>query len=310
VSGISLQAGEGSGGPGGDNLTLRGFGARNDFFVDGIRDFGGYSRDPFNLEQIEVVKGPASANSGRGSTGGYINLASKQARLDDNFTRVNVSARSHELFRTTIDTNHEIEQIEGAALRVNILAHDQDIPGRDYVYNNRYGVDTSLAFGLDEGSDTRLFLNLFYQKEDNLSDYGIPFVENNATGVGLFPGHVGLPAPVNYDNFYGLVDRDFEDTDVARFTARFEHDINEAVTIRNQTRIGRSNRFSLATAPRFNAANPGVITRNFQDRDEVIDLFISQSDLLFKFDTGVPETGNMRLFWEWKLPGKTTSGDA
>jgi len=213
-------------------------------------------------------------------------LASKQARLDDNFTRVNVSAGSHELFRTTIDTNHEIEQIEGAALRVNILAHDQNIPGRDYVYNNRYGVDTSLAFGLDEGSDTRLFLNLFYQKEDNLSDYGIPFVENNATGVGLFPGHVGLPAPVNYDNFYGLVDRDFEDTDVARFTARFEHDINEAVTIRNQTRIGRSNRFSLATAPRFNAANPGVITRNFQDRDEVIDLFISQSDLLFKFDTG------------------------
>ena len=70
VSGISMAAGEGGGGPGGDNLTLRGFGARNDIFVDGIRDFASYTRDTFNVEQVEVVKGPASAQTGRGSTGG------------------------------------------------------------------------------------------------------------------------------------------------------------------------------------------------------------------------------------------------
>lgn len=49
VPGISMQAGEG-GVPAGDNLTIRGFNARNDLFIDGVRDFGGYSRDPFNLE--------------------------------------------------------------------------------------------------------------------------------------------------------------------------------------------------------------------------------------------------------------------
>ena len=78
VSGISMAAGEGGGGPAGDNLTLRGFGARNDIFVDGIRDFASYTRDTFNIEQVEVVKGPASAQTGRGSTGGYINLFTKQ----------------------------------------------------------------------------------------------------------------------------------------------------------------------------------------------------------------------------------------
>src|SRR5262249_23604478 len=57
VSGITFQAGEG-GVPAGDNLTIRGFSARTDMFIDGVRDFGGYSRDPFNLESVEVAKGP------------------------------------------------------------------------------------------------------------------------------------------------------------------------------------------------------------------------------------------------------------
>ncbi|MEP7365614.1 MAG: TonB-dependent receptor plug domain-containing protein, partial [Acidobacteriota bacterium] len=71
VPGLTIAAGEG-GAPAGDNLTLRGFSARNDIFVDGVRDIGPNSRDPFNLEQVEVIKGPQSAFTGRGSTGGSI----------------------------------------------------------------------------------------------------------------------------------------------------------------------------------------------------------------------------------------------
>src|SRR5688500_11060957 len=78
--GISIQAGEG-GVPAGDNLSIRGFGARTDIFLDGFRDVGGYSRDPFNLEQVEVSKGPASSISGRGTTGGAVNLVTKTPRL-------------------------------------------------------------------------------------------------------------------------------------------------------------------------------------------------------------------------------------
>lgn len=71
VPGISFQAGEG-GVPAGDNMTIRGFGARTDTFVDGIRDFGGYARDSFNMESVEVTKGPASSYAGRGSVGGSV----------------------------------------------------------------------------------------------------------------------------------------------------------------------------------------------------------------------------------------------
>ena len=80
VPGITIQAGEG-GTPAGDQMAIRGFSARTDIFIDGVRDFGGYSRDSFNLEQVEVTKGPASATSGRGSTGGSVNMVSKAPSL-------------------------------------------------------------------------------------------------------------------------------------------------------------------------------------------------------------------------------------
>src|ERR1700743_2358152 len=63
VPGVSLAAGEA--GAQGDNLTIRGFTARNDLYLDGMRDFGSYYRDPFNTEQIEVLKGPSSTLFGR-----------------------------------------------------------------------------------------------------------------------------------------------------------------------------------------------------------------------------------------------------
>ena len=81
VAGISLAAGEGS--AQGDNLTIRGFTARNDLFIDGMRDFGSYYRDPFNMQEVEVLEGPSSVTFGRGSTGGVVNQASKTPGLRD-----------------------------------------------------------------------------------------------------------------------------------------------------------------------------------------------------------------------------------
>jgi catecholate siderophore receptor len=79
VAGISLAAGEG--GAQGDNLTIRGFTARNDIFLDGMRDFGSYYRDPFNLEEVDVVQGPSASTFGSGSTGGVVNQATKMPNL-------------------------------------------------------------------------------------------------------------------------------------------------------------------------------------------------------------------------------------
>ena len=130
-----------------------------------------------------------------------------------------------------------------------------------------------------------LFRSAFYQREDNLSDYGIPYVPATVTDPAFTP-YIGGPAPVDFDNYYGLLNRDFEDVDVARFTARFEHDFNDSITFRNQTRIGQVHRNSIAGAPRFSATNPAVINRGFQPRDDRNDVFVNQSDFLIDFETG------------------------
>ena len=75
VPGISIAAGES--GAQGDNLTIRGFTARNDIFLDGIRDFGSYYRDSFNFEQVEVLEGPAGVQFRPGGTDPF-----RQCRLD------------------------------------------------------------------------------------------------------------------------------------------------------------------------------------------------------------------------------------
>ncbi len=106
VPGITFQAGEG-GVPAGDQLTIRGFSARTDIFVDGVRDFGGYTRDSFNLEQVEVAKGPSSGITGRGSTGGSINQVSKAPGLSRSYDAT-IGGGNAEYVRSTIDINQPI----------------------------------------------------------------------------------------------------------------------------------------------------------------------------------------------------------
>ena len=113
VPGITFQAGEG-GVPAGDQLTIRGFSARTDIFVDGVRDFGGYTRDSFNLEQVEVAKGPASGITGRGSTGGSINQVSKTPGLTASYGG-SLGGGNAEYARSTLDINQPIAALPGMA---------------------------------------------------------------------------------------------------------------------------------------------------------------------------------------------------
>lgn len=277
VPGISMQAGEG-GVPAGDNLTLRGFSARTDLFIDGVRDFGGYSRDPFNLEQIEVVKGPASTHSGRGSTGGSINLASKTARRGD-FNRASFSAGDNQLLRATADFNHGLG--DSAAFRVNLLSHRNEVNGRDAVESERWGVAPTLGFGL--GGDTQATFALFHLEQDNVPDYGQPWVPaaNN-----VLPESRDARAPVDRSNFYGLLARDDEDTstDLATFTVR--HAFSDDVELRNLTRWGRSERDSIITAPRFLSNDSTAIRRTAKTRDSEDRILANVTDLTAHFSTG------------------------
>lgn len=291
--GISMQAGEGGGGLSGDNLTIRGFGSRSDIYQDGVRDIGSYNRDPFNTEQVEVSKGPASTNNGRGSTGGSINISTKMANQERGGS-ISQSFGTDNLYRSTLDYNQPLS--EHSALRVNALYHSADTPGRDVVNQERYGIAASLAFGL--GTDTRVFLNYQHLKENNIPDYGIPWVPSNGTFVGSgagLAGHENGPPPVDFDSFYGRENTDFEDIQSDIITGIIEHDFSDNLKLRNVLRYGRTYRNSVTTAPRFfdtDGGTPGNqytsrINRQMQAREQTQEILSNQTNLNANFETGL-----------------------
>ncbi len=233
VAGISLAAGEG--GAQGDNLTIRGFTARNDLFIDGMRDFGSYYRDPFNTEEVEVLQGPSSVTFGRGSTGGVVNQASKAPDLN-HFLTIGLDFGTDLTRRAVVDYNTPVTLFgHNAAFRLNAMGNIGNIAGRNIAENRRTGIAPSLAFGL--GTPTRLTLSYFHQNGDDIPDYGVPWLFNQA-------------APVNRNNFYGLDDnRNFLRTYVDIGTAKLEHDVNTHLTIRDQLRYANYGRAVLVTEP-------------------------------------------------------------
>ena len=231
VPGVSLAAGEG--GQQGDNLSIRGFNAQNDFYLDGVRDFGSYYRDPFNLQSIEVLEGPASVLFGRGSSGGAVNQVSKQPKIAP-VTEGTVSFGTDGTKRIITDINRAIDGVPGAAVRLNVMGDVGGVAGRDGAYNRRLGFAPEIAFGL--GTDTRLTLDYYHFQENDTPDYGIPWLN-------------GSPAPVGHQNFYGFSTHDYFRTNVDIGTAKIEHDFNDNITLTNQTRYGNYQRNLLVTEP-------------------------------------------------------------
>lgn len=277
VPGLTITAGEG-GNPAGDNLTLRGFSARNDIFIDGVRDLSPQSRDPFNLEQVEVVKGPGSAFTGRGSTGGSINLLNKTPGLKRSFGGT-LDFGTDRTRRATADIN--VPFGDSVAFRLNLLGHHSGVAGRDVVKFERWGVAPSLTWGL--GKPTRATISYYKLKQDNISDYGIPWVPLANNVLAEFRDR---PAPVPRNTFYGLRNRDFEKLNSDLVTLRFEHDFNDGLSLRNQLRYANSSRDSIATPPRFANNNSTAINRemrSWQTEDKAWD---SQTDLIARFSTG------------------------
>ena len=280
VSGISMQAGEG-GTPAGDQLSIRGYSARTDIFVDNVRDFGGYTRDPFNLEQVEVVKGPSSDYSGRGSTGGSINLVSKAPHMGDS-SSTGIALGSENFNRVTVDLNRELTNADNSAVRLNLMYHDQDVAGRDVVSNNRWGIAPSIAFGLE--TDTEVTLSVFHLAQDNVPDYGIPWVPENNIPLSEF---ANAAPPVDFSNWYGLKSRDFEEIATSMFTAQVNQRLGENLTLNNTTRWGKTDRDSLITAPRFLDNNDTLIRRSDEKyRDQQDDIINNATNFRLDINNG------------------------
>ncbi|MEJ0005177.1 MAG: TonB-dependent siderophore receptor [Steroidobacteraceae bacterium] len=216
VPGITLNSGEG--GAHGDSINLRGLSIPDSFFLDGVRDIGQYQRDAFNSDAISVLLGPASAVFGRGSTAGVINSISKQP-LSTPLAAVSVSGGQAEYWRGTGDFNLPLS--DTIAARVAIMDQRNEVVDRDLVFYQRYGFAPSLSFGM--GTSTRLTASYFREVENNLPDYGIPFID-------------GAPAHVDRSNYYGLVNYDRTRTNTNIGTLRFEHDLSDSLTLSDSLR--------------------------------------------------------------------------
>lgn len=262
VPGITLSAGEG--GTIGDNVNLRGFSARTDIYIDGIRDRGQYSRETFFLDAVEVLKGPSSMLFGRGSTGGVINQVSKQPNRRESST-VGAAVGTDHYYRVTTDTNRPLS--DNSALRLAAFAHKADST-RDVVKTERYGFAPSFRFGI--GSPTDVTLSAIIQRRDDIPDYGFPFA---AGGTEENPAR---PLDISREKFLGFTDDRFrQDVDVV--TARISHEFSPNFTLRNQTQFNQADIYARPTT----INNSGL--RNPRQREIEDQSLFNQTDLVIKF---------------------------
>jgi catecholate siderophore receptor len=282
VPGITINAGEG--GAHGDSVNLRGISVPDSFFLDGMRDIGLYQRDTFDEEAVEVLLGPSSVVFGRGSTAGVINQVTKQATLvaaEDASVEVGTAGME----RATADIDVPIG--DHAAARINVMDQRFGTAERDDVLTRSYGIAPTFAVGIN--TPTTLTLSYLHQSENDIPDYGIPFID-------------GSPAAVNRHNYYGLVNYDRTKNVVDIGTVRLEHKFNDHVSLIDSVRYGHYDFTYLLSAPHLDddftePPSPGTpladieVYRDQPSSSGTEEDLINRTDLTTKFETaGVAHT--------------------
>ena len=287
TAGVTLGSGEG-GNAFGDRFFIRGFDARNDVFVDGARDPGVSIRENFDAEQIEILRGPASSFAGRGTTGGALNIVTKQAQSETFYHLETEGGFNDTTKRGAADINKALSRVLDA--RLNGMIQYAGIAGRDYTTDNRWGVAGNLAF--HPTADFTLSANFSHTYLWGLPDFGVPYNQ-----VARLPAtEVDVPR----NTYYGIINRDFTRSaqDVGTLDAAWK--VNDHVTFENKFRGSHSLLDYLGTTPENPSCttpataaycstpthNSGYVQLNAQSRYEPVDVIVEQPQAILKFDTG------------------------
>jgi catecholate siderophore receptor len=294
VPGITFGAGEGGGGYG-DSIVLRGFSANTDITQDGVRDSAQYSRtDSFNLEQLEVVNGANSVYGGSGSVGGSINIVTKRPKAVDHVI-LSGGIGTDNYYRGTVDINQRVAG--DMAVRLNAMAHRNDVPGRDWEKYERWGIAPSVTLGID--GPTRLTLNYLHQEDTNVPSYGVPYFIG-ATNDGPLPG-------IDSSSYFGFRNFDTQEINVDQATLTLEHDFSDTLSVRNLSRYQDVRQLAMLSPPQgtfcldtgllaTGVACPSTVPAGYfapnvagprgGTRDAKNELIYNQTDLRAMFDTG------------------------
>ena len=168
--GVNTSQGEGHR----DSIVFRGVRSTADFYQDGVRDDVQYHRSLYNVEQVEILRGPNALLFGRGGTGGIINRVTKKAVVGETFTAHDVGVDSFGAADIAIDTNFQLES--GAAVRINI--HSDSLANhRDHHDGNRVGFNPTMTLKLSP--ETTAYLSYEYADHERFIDRGIPTINGS-----------------------------------------------------------------------------------------------------------------------------------
>jgi catecholate siderophore receptor len=280
TAGVTLGTGEG-GNAFGDRFFIRGFDARNDLVLDGVRDAGVSVRENFFTEQVEILRGPGSSFAGRGTTGGAINIVTKQATSEKSFYNMDATFGTDHTKRVVLDVNQVISPT--LAVRAGGLFQDAGVAGRDYVKDDRDGgFITAKWTPLDT---VKLSATYIHTNLHGLPDFGVPYYRPStaSTAGGPFPDF-----GANRNNFYGFVNRDFYRVKQDIGTINAEVNITPDLTLNNKTRVQRSVLDyigTLAESPLLaNPLSASTLSANPQSRYQTTNTFANQTEATYKFN--------------------------
>jgi catecholate siderophore receptor len=290
TAGVTLGTGEG-GNAFGDRFFIRGFDARNDIFIDGVRDPGVSVRENFFTEQVEILRGPGSSFAGRGTTGGAINIVTKQATTAGNFYNMDTTFGSDQTKRVTLDVNQVISPT--LAVRAGGLFQDANVAGRNYVTDDRGGGFVAATWTPIDA--IKVQANYIHTDLHGLPDFGVPYYRPPSALSGTFyTSTAGGPFPqfgLNRNTWYGFLNRDFQSYRQDIGTLNLEAHITPDLVVTNKTRAQHSILNYIGTLPEAPAVtnpNPALwtLSANPQSRYQPTNIFANQTEATYKFGTG------------------------
>ena len=250
-----------------DQFTLRGNNTTADFFIDGIRDDVQYFRDFYNVDRVEVLKGPNAMIFGRGGGGGVINRVIKRSSLGA-YRGFLASGDSHGGLRFTGDIDQPLGSAVG--LRVNGMYENGD-SFRRHVDLERYAVNPTL--GIVAGPDTRIDLAYEYLHDRRTTDRGVPSLN-------------GEPLDGFDRTFFGAPDDSFAKADVSIASFGVSHAFGGGLTLRNRTHYGDYDKFYQNVYPNGAVTSAGLVRLSAYNDTTVRKNLFSQTDLLWEGSLG------------------------
>ena len=269
VPGTTVGQGEGNR----DQITLRGQNTTADFFIDGVRDDVQYYRGLYNIDRVEILKGPYALIFGRGGGGGIINRVQKSPIAEEVFYAGQASINSFGAYDFSADMNAPLG--DTAAVRLNAVYENLE-SHRDFVDGERYAWNPYLAVAL--GPDWKLGLSYEYVHDDRVTDRGVPSIATTA-------GQPNRPISGLRDQFFGVpgVNRTRLEAQIAK--VRLDGKLAENLSFTGTILYGDYDKIYVNVFANGEARNGEVALSSYSDPTARKN-FIAQGNLIWDVETG------------------------